>query len=447
MPIFKKGAKSDPANYRPVSLTSVCCKLLESLIKDKLMQHLEDNNSIFPSQHGFMPGRSCTTNLLEFFEYVTAAVDEGDPVDIIFLDFAKAFDKVPRDPLVSKLKALGVGGQVLDWISNWLTGREQRVVLNGQALPWAVVDSGFPQGSILGPVLFVIHINDIDLVLYLIDIVKKFADDTKMGQKVATPEQRQVLQDALDSLVTWANDWGMQFNVSKCKVMHLGNSNPKHVYKMTGVPLAVTTEEKDVGVLVSSNLKPSAQCAKAAKTAALVLGQIARAFHFRDRNIFVNLYKQYVRPHLEFACPAWSPWTETDKETLEKVQKRAIKMVSGLSGSSYEDRLAELGMVTLAERRHQTDMVQVFKIVNGFDRVEAGTWFNHVNPGNIITRSAADPLNIAKPRGRLDLRLNFFSLRVVDGWNNIPADIKRARSVPAFKKAYRNLRLSDTQSS
>ena len=154
--------------------------------------------------------------------------------------------------------------------------------------------------------------------------------------------------------------------------MHLGHLNPRQQYLMEGTVPESTTEERDVGVIVSSNLKPAAQCAKAAKTAGLVLGQITRAFHYRDRHIFVRLYKQYVLPHLEFSAAAWSPWTEADREALERVQKRAINMVSGLQGTPYEERLAELGMVSLAERRHQTDMAQVYRMVHGHDNVDPG---------------------------------------------------------------------------
>ena len=443
-PIYKKGAKADPGNYRPVSLTSVCCKLMEGVIKDAMMEHLQAEEIIRPSQHGFMPNRSCTTNLLEFLELATKSVDEGEPFDVIFLDFAKAFDKVPHLPLLAKLEAAGVGGRLLQWIRAWLKDRQQRVVLNGAESDWAAVTSGVPQGSILGPILFVIYINDIDLVIRLIDAVKKFADDTKLGQRVGTAEQRERLQAALDALTGWAATWGMLFNVKKCKVMHLGHNNPRQVYTMLGQALEKTQEERDVGVMVTSSLKPSVQCAKAAQTANMVLGQLTRAFHYRDRHIFIRLYKQYVLPHLEFAGTAWSPWTAADKETLEKVQRRAVKMVAGLAATDYEARLAELGMVTLEERRHQQDMAQVYRIVHGHDRVDPCQWFTKVNDER-VTRRAADPLNLVAGRSRLDLRRNFFSQRIVEHWNKIPADLKRARTVFLFKKGYKHLRQAMVQ--
>ena len=150
-PIFKKGAKNSPGNYRPVSLTSVCFKMLESIIKDDIVSHLEKHKLIRPTQHGFMKGRSCTSNLLTFLEKVTAAVDDGDAVDIIFLDFAKAFDKVPTERLLKKVWAHRIRGKVFNWISAWLRGRKQRVVLNEDLSLWAAVLSGVPQGSVLGP--------------------------------------------------------------------------------------------------------------------------------------------------------------------------------------------------------------------------------------------------------------------------------------------------------
>ena len=346
VPIYKKGSKADPGNYRPVSLTSVCCKMLESILKQDIMDHLTRNRLIRNSQHGFMKNKSCTTNLLEFMEKVTDAADKGKAVDIVYLDFAKAFDKVPTERLLKKVKAHGIGGEVLEWIRQWLKDRRQRVTVNGKLSSWQKVLSGVPQGSVLGPVLFLIFINDLDSAVTERQIIRKFADDTKLGQIIDSEADRAELQGCLDRLCKWARDWGMAFNVAKCHVMHIGRQNPGHTYNMDGVVLEVTREERDIGVTVTNDLKPSRQCQKAAQTAYAVLGQILRAFHFRDRHMFVNLYLQYVRPHLEFAVAAWAPWSQADIACLEKVQAKAVRAVSGLKGHSYEERLSELGLVS-----------------------------------------------------------------------------------------------------
>ena len=439
-PIFKKGSKCNPGNYRPVSLTSVACKVMESVMRDAITAHLDRNKLIRHSQHGFTRGRSCSTNLLEFLEKATKAVDEGKSLDVIFLDFAKAFDKVPRERLLKKVHAHGIRGRVWTWISAWLTGRTQRVVLNGEFSTWIEVLSGVPQGSVLGPLLFLIFINDIDLVVEQIEMIKKFADDTKVGHFITTAEDRDKLQEALRDLSTWADTWGMAFNAKKCKVMHIGSKNPRYRYEMEGEELSVTEEERDIGVTISSSLKPSAHCSKAARTAQAVLGQIARAFHYRDRHVFVRLYVQYVRPHLEFCTPVWAPWTEGDKSALEKVQKKAIGMVSGLSGRDYETRLKELGLQTLEERRHQADMCTVHKLMHGVGGVDYRTWFEKASDSERVTRVAADSLNVKVKNGRLDLRKNFFSVRASGRWNEVPKEMKQIMPAHRFRRAYRRHR-------
>ena len=170
-------------------------------------------------------------------------MDGGEAVDVVFLDFAKAFDKVPVRRLLKKVRSHGIGGQLFRWIEAWLTDRRQRVVLNGEASLWAAVLSGVPQGSVLGPLLFLIFINDLDNSATAIDILFKFADDTKVAQPIRSDEDRDRLQAALDGLVSWADCWGMEFNVQKCKVMHVGRTNPGHPYSMSGVQLGTTEEE------------------------------------------------------------------------------------------------------------------------------------------------------------------------------------------------------------
>jgi hypothetical protein len=226
----------------------------------------------------------------------------------------------------------------------------------------------------------------------------------------------------------------MQFNVAKCKVMHFGRNNPNYVYEMSGQQLEVVESERDIGVTINHNLKPALQCIKAAGTARTVLGQIARSFHYRDKKTFVKLYITYVRPHLEFCTPAWSPWTRTDIECLENVQKEMVGMVSGLSAASYEGRLAELGLESLESRRRNADICTMHKLVHGIGDIDINGWFEH-RVGDTVTRARADPLNVLSKNGTLELRRNFFTIRVVKDWNAVPNEIKNILVPGQFKRA------------
>ena len=277
-------------------------------------------------------------------------MDDGEACDAIYLDFAKAFDKVPFERLLIKVKSLGIRGKVLRWIGEWLRGRKQRVCIEGSQSGWRDVSSGVLQCSVLGPVLFLIYINDIDL--NILSWLLKFADDTKLFAKVNTLEERDKMQTDLDCLVKWSADWQMSFNVSKCNVMHIGKNNRKYKYYMYNQELEVVEEERDLGVIITSNLKVSKQCQNAYNKAIKVLGLINRTIKFKNRSILLCLYKSLVRPLLEYCTPAWSPHYIKDKVLLEKAQHRFTRMIPGLKKLDYNSRLVLLGIWTLEERRN-----------------------------------------------------------------------------------------------
>uniref|UniRef100_A0A8C3IEJ8 Reverse transcriptase domain-containing protein n=1 Tax=Chrysemys picta bellii TaxID=8478 RepID=A0A8C3IEJ8_CHRPI len=349
VPIFKKGKKSDSGNYRPVSLTSVVCKVLEKILKEKVVEDLEVNGNCDKLQHGFTKGRSCQTNLISFFEKVTDLLDKGNAVDLIYLDFSKAFDTVPHEELLVKLEKMGIDMKIQRWIRNWLMGRMQRVVLKGELSGWREVTSGVPQGSVLGPILFNLFITDLgtDCRSGLI----KFADDTKLGGVANSEEDRDILQGDLNELVNWSIRNRMKFNSEKCKVMHLGMTNNNFSYKLGMHRLEVTEEEKDLGVLVDRRMTMSRQCDVAVKKANAVLGCIRRGISSRDKEVLLPLYKALVRPHLEYCMQFWSPMFKKDELKLERVQRRATRMIRGMENLSYERRLEELGLFSLTKRR------------------------------------------------------------------------------------------------
>ncbi|CAM4611597.1 unnamed protein product [Caretta caretta] len=201
--IFKKGKKRDPGNYRPVSLTSVVCKVLEKILKEKVVKDIEVNGNWDKIQHGFTKGRSCQTKLISFFEKVTHFLDKGNAVDLIYLDFSKAFDTVPHKKLLAKLEKMGINMKIERWIRNWLKGRLQRVILKGELSGWKEFTSGVPQGSVLGPMLFNLFITDLGTKSE--NVLIKFADDTKLGGIANTERDRDIIQEDLDNLVNWSN--------------------------------------------------------------------------------------------------------------------------------------------------------------------------------------------------------------------------------------------------
>uniref|UniRef100_A0A4W3I0M1 Reverse transcriptase domain-containing protein n=1 Tax=Callorhinchus milii TaxID=7868 RepID=A0A4W3I0M1_CALMI len=286
-PLFKKGGREKMGNYRPVSLTSVVGKILESLIKDVVMGFPEDHNKIRQSQHGFTKGKSCLNNLLEFFEDVSSRLERGEPVDVVYLDFKKAFDKVPHKRLLHKVKAHGINGNILAWIEEWLTGRKQRVGINGSFTNWQDVTNGVPQGSVFGSQLFTIYINDLDE-----DIecnVSKFADDTKLGGRVSSEDDAERLQRDIDRRGEWASRWQMAFNVGKCEVIHLGSKNRKTDYFLDGERLDSVSVQRDLGVLVHQSQKVSLQVQQATKKANGMLAFIAKGLEYKSREVLLQL--------------------------------------------------------------------------------------------------------------------------------------------------------------
>ena len=226
---------------------------MESVVRDHLVMHMSSNRLFADEQHGFAPNRECMTNLLLTMEEWTEAMESGYDNDIIYTDFAKAFDSVPHKRLAVKLESLGINGEVLRWIYAFLPGRRHRVSVDSELSDWMYVKSGIPQGSVLGPILFVVFINDLPRVIK--NCCKLFADDAKTYSAIQSKDDTVSLQNDINSLVEWSTLWQLSFNIEKCKCMHVGRKSTAHSYQMNDHILENVKEEKDLGAIIGNRLK------------------------------------------------------------------------------------------------------------------------------------------------------------------------------------------------
>ena len=431
-PIFKKGSKNRAANYRPISLTCVLCKMMESFIRDQILAHLQNSNLLSVRQYGFISGRSTVTQLLNYLDKCAEIIVDGGIVDSIYLDFTKAFDTVPHRRLLGKLETYGINGHILTWIKDYLSERSQTVLVNGEKSRAAPVLSGIPQGTVLGPLLFIVYIND------LLDEVAShgllFADDTKIFRHVCSREDSTLLQKDLDTLDKWSTKWLLKFNHEKCHVLSLGkfdNIMHAHRYTICGYEMEHVFNEKDLGVVFDSELNFENHISQKVQIANAIVGLIRRSFSYLDCNSFKRLYTSFVRPHIEYAQSVWAPHLSKHINMLENVQIRATKVVDGLQNLDYSERLKKLDLPTLAYRRLRGDLIEVFKHFHTYDRE---TLSHSFRPRQRSSRTHGYQLHHRNTKdGVRGLQSNSFYNRVVKRWNNLPKVVVDAENINTFK--------------
>ena len=307
--IYKKGDKTSPENYRPVSLTCICCKVQEHIVLSHLAKHLSSNDIIINNQHGFREKLSCETQLLQAVDDWSTTLNQRGQSDVLFLDFSKAFDKVPHQHLLHKLSYYGITGKTREWIRGFLTGRSQCVVVDGEESEWCPVISGVPQGSVMGPVLFLIFINDITDGIS--SDIRLFADDSIIYRKITSLEDQKALHEDLVRVFEWAERWGMSFNVKKCVHVTITKKLTPLPYSYTvgGETIPKEQATKYLGVTITSDLSWSKHISNIRAKASRTLGLIRRNFGPCDRTVKEKAYQCLVRPQIDYAASVWSPYT------------------------------------------------------------------------------------------------------------------------------------------
>jgi len=439
-PVHKKGPKHLLNNYRPISITCVPCKLLERIVASRIYGHLERYNILCGEQHGFMRGRSTGTNLLECLNDWTCNIQNGYPTIVIYIDFSKAFDVVQHDKLFVKLRACGIDGILLQWITNWFMNRTFCTRINDLLSDVCNLLSGVIQGSVLGPLMFLIYINDIVELLARFNIkVKLFADDVKLYVKVVNDVDISVLQEALAALVLWADEWQLSISTDKCGVLHIGKGkgNITDKFYINSLPLPVVSSYRDLGITITDDLSPSLHINGIVTKAHQRANMIHRCFVSRNVNLLTRAYLTYVRPLLEHNSIIWSPHVNRDILLIERVQRRFTKRLRGLTGYSYDERLKFLNLERLELRRVRFDVIWCYKILFGLVGTNKDDLFELRS-----SSTRGHPYKLFKHFNSCSAKSSFFSHRVVNIWNRLPVDSIDFSSLSRFKRSLCSVDLS-----
>ena len=435
--IYKKGKKACAGNYRPVSLTSVIAKSMEKIIREHTMKYFLNNKLFTNKQFGFLNGRSTSLQLLNVLDKWTKYLDEGRSVDCIYMDFQKCFDTVPHKRLIHKLKSYGINKEIILWMTDFLIGRKQRVSIQNSFSQWMLVLSGIPQGSVLGPLLFVIYINELPKTVK--STIYLFADDTKIFRSINDQNDVKILQEDLNTLQDWSDTWLLKFHPDKCKRMTIGKQNEhtqvtytlnieKTIHNLENVD-----QEKDIGVIIDSNLEFDKHINAKINKANSMFSIIRRSFQFLSQQNFIPLYKSLVRSHLDYASSVWNPYKQKHIDALENVQRRATRQLPTLSKLPYEERLQTLKLPTLAYRRVRGDMIEVYKIMNEIYDTDVTSFLKTRVQSAERTSQRGHKFQLYTEHINKNIRKHSFAVRVINIWNSLPKEVAEAPSINSFK--------------
>ena len=439
VPLFKKGVRSDALNYRPISLTSVCCKVMERIISKSLTDYLESNSLLSNDQFGFRAGRSTEDQLILTYDYLSDSVERGFTVFLVLFDFSKAFDVVDHVLLLTKLKLVGVGGRLLGWLADFLVGRKMRVVVGGCSSSSQSVRSGVPQGSVLGPLLFLVFINYV--ASSVSSYCKLFADDLKLVMRVNRSPGDVLIDDILqgqhdiDLLHDTAKSWGLEMNKDKCSMIHFGRGGltgealHSTRFTMGGRLIREESSSVDLGVLIDSSLRFHEHIARTVCKAGGLATNLLRSTLNRESSFMITLYTTHIRPILDYCSCLWNSGYVGDLHRLESVQRRWTRHISGLENVDYASRLKLLNLYSVKGRLLRADLIKYWKIFHGKCVISPDRLFPPISD----SRTRGHPFKIGVLRSVLECRRRSFGVRCVSIWNSLPSEVVCCTTLSAFK--------------
>jgi hypothetical protein len=436
-PIFKKGDPTDPNNYRPIALTCTMCKIMETVIKDQILDFVLQKKLITKHQHGFLRHHSTATNLLECTHDWIVGLSNSNKIDVVYVDFSKAFDSIVFSKLLYKLEQCGITGTLLKWISGFIHGRTQLVVIENCFSSLTDVVSGVPQGSVLGPILFLMFINDIVSSCCGNTAVKLFADDVKLFSIYNCVDGMLNLQQSIDKLVNWSNVWQLKINVDKCHVLSIRNYKRSEdsrsnqcQYLLDGVLLSNVSFTSDLGVTIDSTLSFKLHISTIITKALQRVGVFFRGFCSRRLDLVRKTFITYIRPLLEYNSIVWNPVHKYLIDKIESVQRQFTKRIASISNLSYLERLRILGLEPLELRRLHFDLIQYYKIFNNLTSLNHSDYFMLHHPSAVSRKPDSF---LIKPLNKPNYLLTSFFYRSVDCWNSLPTSVKQSTSLQTFK--------------
>ena len=440
-PVHKKNEKMFCKNYRPISLLCNISKVFERAIYNIVYTYLTTNSLLNPKNAGFKKGDSTINQLLHITNQILSSMDQGKEVRMVFLDAAKAFDKVWHKGLLFKMKQLGISPDFVNWSSSYLSNRKQRVVINGSSSSLLSVEAGVPQGSILGPLLFLIYVNDITENIK--SEINLFADDTSLRDDIVeSPESSaKRLNDDLNTLNKWASQWLVTFNPLKTEVVTFSNKRrpTRHppLY-LNDTPLLEVNSHTHLGLTLNSDLSWSTHIRTMVSKASQRVNIMKRLKYLLSRKTLTHLYKSLIQPILEYGCIIFDNCTAHDSSLIEKVQYDAARVCTGaMYNTSKVKLLNELGWETLSERRKYFKLIMFHKIVHNY----VPSYLVNSIPVNIVSTytpyNLRDQNKIRPPRTRTNLYKKSFYPSTVALWNELPSSTATSPHAEQFKKALR----------